>query len=203
MNTVKRVAAQATKRPSTAGTDRDIALAMNSFGRNERYAKSVAGKRAKLRSTTAYIAFDASGFSRKQAVVNSNTKKAVGTTNLDGDKLNAGRDLQISAARILYSTDGATLQTADFQNEDRLPAELQNAEVVIAQAGNKVLSMPLTDLFGHKFSDFREITDRPVLVANEPFTIEIEMPVGVTVPLSTATINQYCRFEFRVIESKS
>lgn len=205
MNTAKKIGnPNATnKRVTTAGMDREIALGVNAFKRDARYSKAVAGGRVKFRDTTLYIAFDAAGFGGKQALLTPNTKKLVGITNFDADKLNTGRNVCISAARLLYSTEGASLQTADWYNNDRLCPELQNSEVVITQAGVKVFSIGLTDLFGHKFSDFRQITDRPLLHQNEPINIEIQTPDGVTVPTATAQINQFCRLEFRVIESKN
>lgn len=192
-----------TRVSSAASVDRELALSMAQFQRNRANVKSVDGKPTKLSDTTVYVAFNASGFAGKQAILTPNTKKLVGITNFDGQMLNTGRNLVISGVRLLNTSEGDDLVSADWQNNDRLTMELQNAEVIMSQGGARILAMPLTDLQGFKFDDFRKLSDRPFVKNNEPIVIEIELPAGVTVPVETATVKQYCRFEFRVTESRS
>ena len=201
--TQKRVGTAPRKISAPAGVDREIALSLGVFRKNAAFVKSVSGKPNKLSDTTLYIAADASGFAGIQPILDSNTKKMVGITNFDGNTLNTGRNIVINGVRLMYTTDGDSVKSADWQNNDRLPAELQNAEVVMKQGGEQIFAMPLTDLQGYKYDDWRKVTDRPFVRNNEPISIELQIPSEVTVPLATATVKQFIRFEFRVTQSKS
>lgn len=195
--------------PTLSNVDRELEQSIAVLQRNAAFVKSVDGKPTKVSDTTLYINADASGFSGIQPIMDSNTKRLVGLTNFDGNKLNSGKAFVISAIRLSYSTNGNGVEDADWQNEDRLPSELQNAEVVMSQNGMPILSMPLSDLQGFKFDDYRRIADKPIILPNEPISIDIHFPSGVQVPVKKAktttlpAIEQFIRLEFRGTKSKS
>lgn len=197
------------KRPQTAVVNNsDMARAKSVFNLNNAHVKGANGRMPLPKETTLYIAFDASGIAGKVDLLTATTKPVVGITNFDGNKFNTGRNAVIRSLRVLYSTDGDGLTSADWQNEDRLPAELQNAELVITQGGNAVVSIPLTDLQGDKFVAWRSFSNTPFLKNNEPISIQISMPEGVTAPIEkakTATapaVKSYLRLESRVFETR-
>lgn len=181
----------------------ELARSKSIFRKNIAYVKGVDGRTPDIKDSTLYIAADASGIAGKKDLLTANTKALVGITNFDGNKLNTGRNVVINSARLLYTTDGAEIVSADWQNEDRLPAELQNAEVVVTQGGRLVLSMPLSDLQGDKFQAWRKFANTPFLKANEPISVQLELPEGVTAPVSDGTVQSFIRFEFRVHQSKA
>ncbi len=191
------------KRPSVRiAQSSEMARAKALFGLNIAHTKGANGKIPVLKETTLYVSADVSGIANKTDLLTNETKAVVGITNFDGNKFNTGTNASIQAMRVLYSTSGETIQNADWQNEDRLPAELQNAEIVITQGGNFVLSMPLTDLQGDKFQAWRKFADTPFLKNNEPIAMQIQMPTGVTAPISDANIQSFLRLEFRVFRTK-
>jgi hypothetical protein len=79
-------------------------------------------------------------------LVDANTKKVVGVTNLDGNQLNSGRDVVIDAIRVQYTIKGEKIENADWQSRDTLPAELQNAELRLIQTNDMLIDLPLTDV---------------------------------------------------------
>ena len=99
--------------------DRDLANNIAVLRKNKAFVKSADGKPTKVSDTTLYIAADAQGFSGIQPIMDSNTKKLVGITNFDGNKLNTGKAFIVSKARLLYTTSGDSLTKADWQNQTR------------------------------------------------------------------------------------
>lgn len=192
------------KRPATGATisNSEMARAKSIFRRYLPFVKGADGKIPTPSDTTLYVAFNASGVAGKVDLITANTKPVVGVTNFDGNKLNTGRNIVIAAARILYTTDGSELVSSDWQNEDRLPAELQNAEIVITQGGKSILSMPLTDLQGDKFQAWRKFSDTPFIKNNEIIKMELQLPEGVTAPIESGTVKSNIRFELRVLQTQ-
>lgn len=156
-----------------------------------------------LTDRTLYLAVPIKGHGGSIDVVDSNTKREVGVTNLDGNKLNAGRDYVIDGIRVLLdSANSATLSSADWTAVDiaDFPVAFQNAELQIEQDGNILVDMPMSDLAdGKGFEKFREISTTPLIRSNLEFTIKIIYPKGVAV--SSAT-DKNIRFEFRAHQAK-
>jgi hypothetical protein len=156
-----------------------------------------------LTDRTLYIAVPIKGQGGTIDVVDSNTKREVGVTNLDGNKLNAGRDYVIDGVRVLIdNSNSATLSSAawSFSNIDSFPVAFQNAELVIEQDGNVLVDMPMTDLAdGNGYEKFREISTMPLIRSNLEFTIKIVYAKGVSVSSAKDT---NIRFEFRAHQAK-
>lgn len=157
-----------------------------------------------LTDRTLYIALNIKGQGGTIDVVDANTKREVGVTNLDGNKLNAGRDYVIDGIRVLLdTTNSAALGSASWSKLEsaEFPAAFQNAELVIEQDGNVLVdNMPMTDLAdGGGFEKFREISTTPLIRSNMEFTIKIVYPKGVAVSAAT---DKNIRFEFRAHQAK-
>lgn len=143
----------------------------------------------KIIDTVKYIVVDVSGASGTVYIMDSNTKKLVGVTNFDGNKLNAGRHLVIDAVKMEKATAGNTPATASFIGDTTLPKELSNCEFRVIQKGLIPVDLPVNEMnqptANQKSTAYREISTLPVLVANEEISMEIQFPVGVTAPAGT------------------
>jgi hypothetical protein len=157
--------------------------------------------RVALTDKTLYLNVSVKGNAGTIQLIDVNTKREVGVTNIDGNKLNAGRDYIIDSMRILRgSVDTANVKADKYLATGTLVEALQNAEIRIKQGGNILVDMPVSDLFnGSPIEMFRNISTSPLIVSNQEFEFEIEYPRGVSVP---ADANMNIRFEFRVHQAK-
>ena len=167
--------------------------------RQRQHTQAVRPQPTKLVDKTFYLNIRVDGMSGINQLVDANTKKIVGITNFDGNLLNSGRDVVIDAIRIQYTTLGDKIESANWQNKDTLPAELQNADLRLIQSNDMLIDLPLTDTQSFKNEDYRPIATTPLLRAKEEFKLELEFPKGVTVPGGKAL---FMRLEFRVTEAK-
>lgn len=159
------------------------------FGQLESKGLVKAGSNARLTDTVKYLVVDISGAGGIFPIMDSNTKRRVGITNFDGNKLNVGRHLVIDGIKIEKASAGSTLETAQFSGNTIMPVELTNAEFRVEQRGTVPVDIPVSDLgqradstYGVKY---REFTTAPTLVANEEIGMFLHFPAGVTVPAST------------------
>jgi hypothetical protein len=151
--------------------------------------RGLIGQGARLTDTNKYLVVDISGASGIFPLMDSNTKKSVGVTNFDGNKLNAGRHLVIDGIKIEKATSGTTRETAQFSGNTVLPAELSNTEFRVEQKGLIPIDIPTTEvnqrgeyIFGVHYRDF---STAPVLVASEEIGMFLQFPAGVTAPAGT------------------
>ena len=156
-----------------------------------------------LTDKTIYVGFETTGKAGTMKVVDVNTKRIVGVTNLDGNKLDAGRDYIIDGARILFGSDNEAIGAQNWQGGQSCPDVLKNAEIRILQGSRVVLDMPITDLVyssdSNGMTQFRPISTSPLLVSNKEFEIEIEFPDGQSVP---NLAKSFARLEFRAHQAK-
>jgi hypothetical protein len=152
---------------------------------------------------TIYVGFETTGKAGTMKVVDVNTKRLIGITNLDGNKLDAGRDYIIDGARILFGNDTEPIEAQNWQGGQSCPDPLKNAEIRILQGSKVILDMPITDLIyssdSNGMTQFRPISTSPLLVSNKEFEIEIEFPNGQTV---TSVTKSFARLEFRAHQAK-
>jgi hypothetical protein len=128
--------------------------AIKVLGARQRQITNVVRPHAtKLVDKTFYLNVRVDGMSGINELVDANTKKVVGITNLDGNQLNSGRDVVIDAIRVQYTTRGEKIENADWQSRDTLPAELQNAELRLIQTNDMLIDLPLTDVQNFKQDD--------------------------------------------------
>ena len=157
------------------------------FARNPEFLKNAAGKKSKLTDTTLIIAKDVSDKAGVIEMITNQTVRSVGESSLDKNFLEYGRNFVIRKARVLYTSDGGvtkSVKTADWFNNDVMSAALINAELTIKQNNEVIISLPFTDLQAHKYIDFRDIFDRPMLVHSAPISIEVRLPEGTSIPAS-------------------
>lgn len=151
--------------------------------------RGLIGQGARLTDTNKYLIVDISGASGIFPLMDSNTKKSVGVTNFDGNKLNAGRHLVIDGVKIEKATGGTTKETATFLGNTTLPAELTNTEFRVEQKGLIPIDIPTLELNQRADSTFgikaRDFSTAPVLVASEEIGMFLQFPSGVTAPLGT------------------
>lgn len=158
--------------------------------------------RVALTDKTLYLNVNVKGQGGTIALIDVNTKREVGVTNLDGNRLNAGRDYIIDGVRVLKGTTAAaSVKTENYAQTGALDTALQNAEIRIKQNGNILLDMPISDLFNPASTAevFRNISTSPLIQSNMEFEFEIEYPKGVSIS-GAADLN--IRFEFRAHQAK-
>ncbi len=159
-------------------------------------------KKADYTDKVYYLNSKVTNASNTISLIDSKTVKLAGLTNFDGNVIGLGKAFPISGMRVLYTTSGRNEGSADWQNNERLPAELQNAVLTLKQGKNVLVSLPLTDLQNFRMKEFRMIATLPVLRDKEPFELEIEMPKDA--PLATSAGKEsFFRVEFKGVERKS
>ena len=156
---------------------------------------------------TIYIATSVKGAGGIIKLIDVNTKKEVGVTNIDGNKLNAGRDYVIDGARVFFDSGNANVRNADWK--DDIPAELLNSEIKIKQDNQLLFDMPISDLTDRIYGSggvviggsnmFRDISTSPIIRTEEEFEIELEFPKGVSM---SSSVEASLRVEFRVHQGK-
>jgi hypothetical protein len=158
--------------------------------------------RVALTDKTLYLNVNVKGQGGTIALIDVNTKREVGVTNLDGNRLNAGRDYIIDGVRVLRGTTAsASVKNEVYSQTGTLHSVLHNAEVRIKQNGNILLDMPISDLYNPASTAevFRNISTSPLIQSNMEFEFEIEYPKGLAIP-GDADLN--IRFEFRAHQAK-
>ena len=119
-------------------------------------------------------------------LVDGNTRKLVGITNIDGNKLEDQRNQLISAISIKYGTHSTITDAGsiDYLSTD-IPAALRNAELVIRQGNRTAVSLPISSLIAGKNAspsnveaDRFQLLVMALIVEAQPFTVDLEFPEG-------------------------
>ena len=119
-------------------------------------------------------------------LVDGNTRKLVGITNIDGNKLEDQRNQLISAISIKYGTHASITDAGsiDYLSTD-IPAALRNAELVIRQGNRTAVSLPISSLIAGKNAspsnveaDRFQLLVMALIVEAQPFTVDLEFPEG-------------------------
>lgn len=153
----------------------------------------------KLTDKTIYLACRVDGMSGINQLLDSNTKRLVGVTNFDGNQLSAGRDMVVDGVRVMFTSTGAQVEAANWQQTKALDPVLLNSEFRLKQKDNVLIDLPVTDAVNFINDDFRDIATTPLLKALEEINLELETPKNVAI---AAGANLYARFEFRVTQAK-
>lgn len=154
------------------------------------------------KDTTIYITADLSGASGTINLVDANTKKLEGVTNLDGEgQLAKGRFIVFDSIRGLVERLAEEFGKAMWKGE--APAALKNASLKISQ-GQDILYIPMTDLLNNYTStsnddDYRELSHMPMLLDQKEYTIQLIFPKGESV---VTGVDNSCllRLEMRATE---
>lgn len=166
--------------------------------------KSPVARQARISDKTFYLNVDLGGVGGGIIdLIDNKTKKELGVTNFDGNILNSGRAVSIRSVRAFYASKRAGgLSTANWQNSDALPPELQNADLYFIQGDKKLIDLPMTDIQGFKQADFRGLITNGMVASQEEFKIQLDFPKNVSLPANTDATKQYLRLEFRLAEAK-
>ena len=155
-----------------------------------------------LMDRTLYLNIVATGQGGTVDLVDANTVRDAGITNLDGNKLNAGRDYVIDGIRLLNGGTTANIKGETWVQDilGNYPGALQNAEIVLEQDGNTLIDMPISDIVdASSFEKFRSLSTTPLIRSNLEFTLKIVYPKGQTI--SSGAVKNI-RLEFRVTQAK-
>jgi hypothetical protein len=158
--------------------------------------------RVALTDKTIYLNVNVKGQAGTIQLIDVNTKREVGVTNLDGNRLNPGRDYIIDGVRVLRGVKNtANVKNDQYSQTGSLDEVFQNAELRIKQNSNILLDMPISDLYNPASGNevFRNISTSPLIQSNMEYEIEIEYPKGFTV---SAVTDLNIRLEFRVHQAK-
>ena len=158
--------------------------------------------RVALTDKTLYLNVNIKGQGGTISLIDVNTKREVGITNLDGNRLNAGRDYIIDGIRVMRGTTGAaSVKSENYDVTGSLDAAFANAEIRLKQDGNILLDMPISDIYNPRAINeiFRNISTSPLIKSNMEYEFEIEYPKGVAV---SAGADLNVRFEFRAHQAK-
>lgn len=156
----------------------------------------------KVTDTTLYLVARVDGKSSIVKLTNDDTKKGVGVTNFDGNKLADGRDAIIDAVKIEVAKDGLLLNNVDWKGKSVvLPAELANAEVKLKQGEKILFNMALSDLvLSNDDDNYRDIASTPYLASKEPIEWILEFADGAAIP-AEAVDGIYIKISCRAIQA--
>lgn len=153
----------------------------------------------RLTDSTFYVNVRVDGLAGTTQLIDSNTKRLVGVTNFDGDTLKSGRDLVIDSVRTIFTDVGTKVEDASWFAPKAVVAELAGAEIRMKQNNEVLIDLPISDTQGFKDEDFRAISTTPLLKALETFSLELEIPKGVTVPAGAPL---FLKIAIRCIQAK-
>lgn len=156
----------------------------------------------KVTDTTLYVVARVDGLSNIAKLTNDDTKKKVGVTNFDGNKLADGRDAIIDSMKIEVAKDGLVLNNVDWKGAAvALPAELANAELKLKQGEKILLTVPVSDLvLSNDDDNYRDIASTPYLASKEPIEWVLEFADGSTVPVELVN-GVYIKISCRAIQA--
>ena len=139
----------------------------------------------RVTDTTLYLVSRIDGTSNIAKLTNDDTKKKVGVTNFDGNKLADGRDAIIDGIKILCAKDGLVQSNVDFNSKVIIiPPALLNAELKLVQSNVILLNIPVADLYQNSYDNdgYRDIASTPYLAGKEPIEWILEYPEGASIP---------------------
>lgn len=153
----------------------------------------------KVTDTTLYLVHRVDGNSNIVELTTDETKKEIGVTNFDGNKLAKGRNFVMDGLKVCLSQGGLVIKNVDWKGDARinLIPELANAELKLVQGENMLLNIPVADLFLSNDDDnFRAIGSTPVIGEETPIKWTLTYPNGVAVP-AESTHGIFMRIEAR------
>lgn len=137
----------------------------------------------KVTDTTLYLVHRVDGNSNIVELTNDETKKEIGVTNFDGNKLAKGRNFVMDGLKVRLAQGGLVLKNVDWADNLALIPELANAELKLVQGENMLLNIPVADLvLSNDDDNFRAIGSTPVLGEETPIKWTLTYPNGVAVP---------------------
>jgi hypothetical protein len=179
---------------------------VNAIQKLQARSKAVGGTRnnlpTKVSDTTMYLVHRVDGNASIIELTDEQTKKEVGVTNFDGNKLAKGRNFVMDEMKVTLAKDGLVAKNVDWKGKKvTLIPELANAELKISQGENMLLSISVSDLsLSNDDDDFRTIGSTPVFGEETPIKWVLTYPNGVAVPAET-TDGLFLKIECRGFQS--
>lgn len=181
-------------------------LAFNRQGAKPKQGQTI------VQDTAYYVVNALTGGGGTQKLITPNTKRDLGITNFEGNKLNAGKYFTIDGVKIsvAYAENGQPWRPSDVSNIVNYAQDLLDAELVVKQGERILIRLSVFDIVdtnryqsSKNNMDFREISTFPVLAPNEPFEINIEHKSDAIYPTyDPETIKVKVRVDFRGHEFK-
>ncbi len=144
-----------------------------------------------IQDTTYYVVNDLTNAGGIQKLITPNTKRELGVTNFEGNKLNAGKFFAIDSLKISvsYSQDGQPFRESSVTHLIDYAKDLLDAELEFKQGERILFKLPVFDLIdtnrliaAKNNMDFKELSTFPILAPNEPFEINLEHKSGAMYP---------------------
>lgn len=156
----------------------------------------------KVTDTTLYLVARIDGKSSIVKLTKEDTKKEIGVTNFEGNKLADGRDVIIDSMKISVAKGGLVLNNVDWVGKKvGLTKELANAELKLVQSNVVLLTIGLSDLaLSNDDDNYRAIGSTPYLSAKDPIEWIIEFADGSVVP-AEAVDGLFIKFEARGVQA--
>lgn len=155
----------------------------------------------KVTDTTLYLVARIDGLSNIAKLTNDDTKKKVGITNFDGNKLADGRDVVIDAIKIQVAQEGLLLHDVNWNTAVAPPHPFLNAELKLLQNDKILYNTPVSDLLLVNDNDnYRDIATTPFLSASAPVEFVLQFPDGSVIPAET-TNGIFIKISMRAIQA--
>ena len=155
----------------------------------------------KVTDTTLYVVARIDGLSNIAKLTNDDTKKKVGITNFDGNKLADGRDAVIDSMKIQIAQDGLLLHAVNWNSSVNMPDAFSNAELKLKQGEQILYSTPVSDLVLSNDDDgYRDIASTPYLASKEPIEWVLEFADGAVIPAELVN-GIYIKISCRTIQA--
>lgn len=155
----------------------------------------------KVTDTTLYVVARIDGLSNIAKLTTDDTKKKIGVTNFDGNKLSDGRDAVIDAIKIQIAQDGLLLHAVNWNSAINMPDAFSNAELQLKQSEQILYSTPVSDLVLSNDNDgYRDIASTPYLASKEPIEWVLNFADGQIIP-AEAINGIYIKISCRAIQA--
>lgn len=141
-----------------------------------------------------------SGF---QKLITPTTKRELGKTNFEGNKLNAGKFFVIDGVKITvgYVLPDGKISAFTSYNVFSIVNDLCDSELVIKQGERTLIRLSIHEIADVTELDyFRSFSTLPVIAPNEPFEITLEHKNGADFSLKTSMVRVDLRgHEFKLV----
>jgi hypothetical protein len=130
-------------------------------------------------------------------LIDATTERIDEICSFDKNKLQTGRAFIFDKVSIGYRSGATTGLEGKLAYNVALPAELQNATLIINQNGRDVLRLPVIDLHnlaaGEKAADqYTELDTLRHLLDDKSFTMQIKFAPGVSLPVAAGVEHYIC-----------
>ncbi len=118
-----------------------------------------------------------------QDLLGGSTVQEKGVTNFDGNRLQKGRIFAISDVTVQYGTANGGTKPYNVSYGDELPAQLENATLVVRQKNEVIVKLPISAIQNAKKSDnyYRALGAFALIEPEHQVEMSIEFPSGTSI----------------------